>query len=97
MGAQGSMGPFCQSCGMPLEKPEDFGTEDSGFRVNDYCRFCFAGGAFTEPDVSMPQMAAKCASIMASQGMMSATEARNLMADVLPRLKRWRAPATPAR
>jgi len=25
-----SNGPFCQRCGMPLEKPEDFGTAASG-------------------------------------------------------------------
>ena len=34
-------GPFCQSCGMPLVKPEDFGTAADGFRINDYCHFCF--------------------------------------------------------
>jgi hypothetical protein len=79
---------------MPLEKPEDFGTEAGGFRVNDYCRFCFVDGGFTDPGVSMHAMAAKCASIMAEQGMMPVAEARALMADTLPRLKRWRVPVT---
>jgi hypothetical protein len=39
--SQQSEGPFCQSCGMPLEKPEDFGTGANGFRINDYCIFVF--------------------------------------------------------
>lgn len=30
------MGPFCQSCGMPMVKPED------------YCNHCFQNGEFTE-------------------------------------------------
>jgi hypothetical protein len=40
-------GPFCQSCSMPLEKPDDFGTGAEGFRVNDYCHYCFDKSAFT--------------------------------------------------
>jgi hypothetical protein len=97
MATEGPKGPFCQSCGMPLEEPEDFGTEAGGFRVNDYCRFCFADGAFTDPGISMQAMAAKCVSIMSEQGIMSAPEAHALMADMLPRLKRWRAPAAAVR
>ena len=30
---------FCQSCGMPLEKPEDFGTNMNKSRSEDYCHF----------------------------------------------------------
>ena len=83
-------GPFCQSCGMPLEKPEDFGTGAEEYRINDYCRYCFQNGAFTAPDITMEAMLAKCAGIMAQQGIMSEARARAMMADVLPRLKRWR-------
>ncbi len=54
------MGPFCQSCGMPLEKPDDFGTGSHGFRINDYCHYCFQGGAFTEPKITMKEMIDKC-------------------------------------
>lgn len=83
---------FCQSCAMPLEKPEDFGTDQAGYRVNDFCRYCFVNGSFTEPDITMQAMEDKCVSVMASQGIMPARQARALMADVLPRLKRWRSP-----
>ena len=82
-------GPFCQSCGMPLQKPEDFGTSATGFRVNDYCHFCFQNGAFTEPDINMQGMIDKCVNIMARQGMMPESQAKALMKDVIPKLKRW--------
>jgi hypothetical protein len=78
---------------MPLARPEDFGTDRAGYRVNDYCRHCFADGAFTDPDVSMGTMLDRCVSIMDEQKIMAAPQARALLADVLPRLKRWRAPA----
>ena len=90
-------GPFCQSCSMPLGKPDDFGTDQAGFRVNDFCRHCYAGGAFTEPDISMPEMIDRCAGIMAEQGIMTLPKARLLLADVMPRLRRWRVPAASGR
>ena len=86
-------GPFCQSCAMPLTRPEDFGTDRMGYRVNDFCRHCFADGAFTDPDISMGAMLDRCVAIMAEQKIMPAPQARALLADVMPRLKRWRAPA----
>ena len=83
-------GPFCQSCGMPMEKPDDFGTAAEGFRINDYCHYCFRDGTFTEPAITMQEMIDKCVSTMARQGIMPAAQASSLMADVIPRLKRWR-------
>jgi hypothetical protein len=91
MPAQELEGPFCQSCAMPLERPEDFGTDKAGVRVNDYCRYCFAGGAFTAPGISMETMLEKCVGEMARQGVMPEPQARALMSEVLPRLGRWRA------
>lgn len=85
-------GPFCQSCGMPLDSPEDFGTDLAGYRVNDYCRHCYLHGAFTEPDISMEAMMDKCVAVMDRQRIMPAAQARSLLEDVMPRLKRWRAP-----
>lgn len=93
MPVQEPRGPFCQSCAMPLTKPEDFGTDRAGYRVNDFCRHCFADGAFTDPDVSMGAMLDRCVTVMAEQKIMPAPQARALLADVLPRLKRWRTPA----
>lgn len=93
MPAQEPRGPFCQSCAMPLNKPEDFGTDPAGYRVNDFCRHCFADGAFIEPAITMQAMLDRCVEIMAQQHIMPEAQARALMTDVLPRLKRWRTPA----
>ncbi len=82
-------GPFCQSCGMPLEKPDDFGTAADGFRVNDYCRFCFHDGAFTDAKITMQGMIDKCVTIMSQQGIMPEGQAKALMTEVIPKLERW--------
>ncbi len=82
-------GPFCQSCSMPLMKPEDFGTGPHGFRINDYCHYCFENGAFTEPNITMQEMIGKCIKIMIEQGIMPEQQARALMSQTIPILKRW--------
>jgi hypothetical protein len=51
-------GPFCQSCGMPMVKPEDFGSNADG-------SFCFQKGKFTEPNLTMEQMIDKVADVKA--------------------------------
>ncbi|MBU4293030.1 MAG: zinc ribbon domain-containing protein [Actinobacteria bacterium] len=33
--------PFCQSCSMPMMKPEDFGTNADGSKNEEYCTYCF--------------------------------------------------------
>lgn len=86
------MGPFCQSCAMPLEKPDDFGTSKEGFRVNDYCHYCFQNGAFTDPKITMPEMLEKCVGMMVKMGVMPEPQARGLMTEVMPKLKRWHRP-----
>lgn len=91
MQSQPPQGPFCQSCGMPMEKPDDFGTGAEGWRINDYCCHCFEGGAFTQPDITMEAMIDQCATIMAQKGIMPDAQARSLMAEMLPMLKRWQA------
>jgi hypothetical protein len=74
---------------MPLGEDEDFGTAADGFRVNDYCRFCFQNGAFTDPGVSMQGMIDRCVGILARQGIMPEPQAKALMTEVIPKLKRW--------
>jgi hypothetical protein len=83
-------GPFCQSCGMPLASQEDLGTEVDGTRSDDYCRYCFQAGGFTDPDITRHAMAEKCARLMAQQGVMPEGPAQVLMMETLPTLKRWR-------
>ncbi len=82
-------GPFCQSCSMPLTKPEDFGTDPHGYRINDYCQHCFANGAFTEPNITIQEMIDRCIKIMAEKGIMPEQQAKALMNQTIPMLKRW--------
>jgi hypothetical protein len=77
---------------MPMKVTEDFGTGPNGQRVKDYCRYCYANGAFTDPAITMQDMLQKCVAVMGGQGEMPAAQARTLMAEVLPHLKRWRTP-----
>ncbi len=81
---------FCQSCAMPLAKPEDYGTNADGSQNQDYCGYCFQGGAFTAPEMTMEQMIGFCAPYMAENtpGMTEA-EARKQMEGFFPTLKRW--------
>ena len=47
---------ICQSCSMPLDKPDLFGTEKDGTINQEYCIYCYKNGAFTGPDVTMEEM-----------------------------------------
>ncbi|MBF8251511.1 MAG: hypothetical protein HW382_1139 [Deltaproteobacteria bacterium] len=69
----------CQSCGMPMEKPEDFGTGAEGYK----------GGRFAEPHISMEQMIDKIAG-MAPMMRMTEDKAREMAKTFIPRLQRWR-------
>ena len=78
----------CQSCAMPLENSEAFGTEAGGARAEEYCTHCYQEGAFTAPDMTMEQMADVVAGFMEGMPKAQATEAA--LAN-LSDLKRWRA------
>jgi len=71
-------GPFCQSCGMPMEKQEDFGTNADGSKSKDYCHFCFLNGKFTDPNITMEQMIDKVAGFMATQVKMPEAQAKEM-------------------
>ena len=81
-------GYICQSCGMPMEKSEDFGTNDDGSRNKDYCCFCFQNGAFKNPDLTMEQMIDKLILLSDKTGM-SQAQSRKMAQTVIPKLKRW--------
>lgn len=91
------LGPFCQSCAMPLDKPEDYGTDAVGYRVNDYCHYCYAKGEFINPHITLQEMTDLCVDAMVRRSVMPEKKARALMMEVLPKLKRWRLGAVAAR
>jgi len=84
-------GQFCQSCAMPLDRPERFGTEADGSRSEDYCVYCYQNGAFTDPDATMEEMLELSAKGWADQDPdMSYEEAKAQLMEILPHLERWR-------
>ena len=47
---------FCQSCGMPMSEPKDFGTEKDGKPSKEYCCYCYQKGKWTAPDMTYDEM-----------------------------------------
>ncbi|NPV90970.1 MAG: transcriptional regulator [Firmicutes bacterium] len=78
----------CQSCGMPMGEETLLGTEKDGTRNRDYCVFCYADGAFTQPDMTLEAMKEVCLPFLRQVGMPE-EQARALLDENLPRLKRW--------
>ena len=81
---------FCQSCGMPMMKAEDFGTNADDSINNNYCTYCFQKGEFTEPDITMEEMVDKCSEIFAQMKQIPVSEAKEMNMQMIPNLKRWR-------
>ena len=84
-----TVGPICQSCGMAIQDPNDFGTTASGATNLSYCRYCFLNGKFTDPDITLEQMIEKCTGIAATKKNMTEDKAKEIVSDYMPKLKRW--------
>jgi hypothetical protein len=80
---------ICQSCGKPLDRPADHGTETGGAPSPEYCSICYRNGAFTQPAATMDQMIDKTANIMAIQMGLPQAKAKELVGMYMPKLKRW--------
>jgi len=83
---------FCQCCAMPLDKPEDAGTEADGTPSGDYCRYCYQKGAFTAPDATMDDIIAFNLKFNEENGYPFGPrdEAEKMMRGWFPTLKRWK-------
>lgn len=81
---------ICQSCGMPMTQPEQYGTAADGAPCTDYCVYCYEKGAF-KADCTMEQMIDFCLDIGAGEGLYEDREkARSQMLEYYPTLARWR-------
>ena len=88
------IGLFCQSCGMPLQTPELFGTEKDGSANEDYCKWCYADGAFVQ-ECTMEGMIDHCLQFLdqmngACGTKLTPDQARAQMQAFFPTLKRWK-------
>ncbi|MFH1228650.1 MAG: zinc ribbon domain-containing protein [Planctomycetota bacterium] len=88
-GREQPVAPMCQSCAMPMVNPEDFGTNVDKNPCPDYCCHCFQNGAFTAPDVTCDQMIDMCTGIMCKNMNMPEPQAREMIKNCIPQLKRW--------
>ena len=79
---------ICQSCGMPIEKPEQFGTNADGSVNQDYCIYCYKDGKFID-DVSMEEYIDMCSQYWA-QSWMTNEEMKEYCTKLFPTLKRWK-------
>jgi hypothetical protein len=80
---------YCQSCGMPLSKdPKGGGTNADGSTSATYCSHCYAGGAFTLPDITLDQMKERARGKLVEMGFpgfLAGLFTRNIA-----KLERWR-------
>lgn len=90
----GQLPQFCQSCGMPLAKDRDCGTNSDGSRNFDYCHFCYRDGKFRQ-QCTMEGMIAYCAKYVDEVNKkmpvpLTKEQYISQMQQYFPLLKRWR-------
>jgi uncharacterized protein (DUF169 family) len=81
---------FCQSCAMPMENSEVYGTNADGSKNEDYCQYCYQNGAFTS-EQTMEEMIETCIPFVSKGDPYPDEEsARKAMQEFFPQLKRWK-------
>jgi hypothetical protein len=79
---------FCQSCGAVISRLEEFGTDQEGHRLVEYCRECYLDGSFIEPEITFEEMASRILvdkHLAERQAPLVQEAVRNMLAG----LKRW--------
>ena len=79
---------ICQSCGMPITKKDDLGTNKDQTINNDYCKYCYKDGEFVDK-VNMKEDIEMCSQYGEQAGMTN-DEMRNYCTKLFPTLKRWK-------
>ena len=83
---------FCQSCGMELKKPSDFGTEKNGEASAAYCCYCYQKGIFEDwcKDMTLDEMVENNIRFILEAGAAKTEEeARIIGKEFCSKLKRW--------
>ena len=81
---------FCQSCAMPMENVDLYGTNADGSKNDDYCSYCFKDGLFTK-DETMEEMIETCVPFVSKNNPWPDEDtARKAMMELFPQLKRWK-------
>lgn len=78
----------CQSCGMPMQKHQ-YAKEKDGTTSVDYCINCYRDGKFIA-NISMNDLIEIDGVLVADELGISIVEAKKLLRERLPQLKRWK-------
>lgn len=81
---------ICQSCGMPIKKEVDYGTEKDGGKSRLYCKYCFWNGKFTDEGITLQEKIDKLVQMAVNQLGMTQEQARIMAETKLPSLMRWK-------
>ena len=79
----------CQSCAMPLKKdPAGGGTEKDGSNSSMYCSYCYADGAFVDPEMNVDEMQTFVKKQMKDMGFPGFLA--GFFTKGIPKLQRWK-------
>jgi len=81
---------YCQSCYMPMDETEKFGTEADGSKSEDYCVHCYQNGEFPDGFQSFEQAVEENIRWWKNSEDESDDIARERIMEVFPNLKRWK-------
>lgn len=80
---------YCQSCGMPMDESY-YGSNKDGSKNQEYCSYCYKDGAFSA-DITMEEMIEGCIAPMVEHNKdMTEEQAKKMMQEFFPTLKRWK-------
>ncbi len=79
---------ICQSCGMPMESAELYGTDADGSINADYCKYCYTDGEFIDK-VPMEEYIEMCSQFGAQAGMTN-EQMKEYCTQLFPTLNRWK-------
>lgn len=77
----------CQSCGMPLKKDSDKGSEADGSLSEKYCAMCYKDGKFIYADATVEQMQVIAEGVLQEKHWPGFL--RKLATKQIPKLERW--------
>jgi hypothetical protein len=78
----------CQSCGMPMKKDPQGGSENAdGTKNLMYCSYCYQKGAFLQPDISAKDMQVFVKDKLKSMGFPGFIA--GFFTKGIPKLERW--------
>lgn len=81
-------GPFCQSCGIPMDQVEA-GNNTDGSLSDKYCSYCFADGKFVNENITLEEMIDKVCLLLIEKVKMPSFQAKLMTKMFIPNLERW--------